>query len=395
MHASTSAISFDNTEIAFRHKSNGELRKAAFLFSMMNNNLITQFGTRITPWAMKVGLPINGLVRSTIFSQFCGGETLSDCYATAEKLATHRVQTILDYGVEGLEAEERFDSNVNEMLRAIETAKSSGHIPFVSMKVTGYARFDLLEKVQAGLGMSTAEEAEWLRVKERVNTICAAASIAGIGVMIDAEETWIQQPVDDLSMEMMRHYNKHHPVVYNTAQLYRVDRLAFLEEAIAEARHGQFIYAIKLVRGAYMERERRRAQEMNYPSPIQPDKEASDRDFDAAVALCFEHLDQVSVCIATHNEKSSLYGTQLAEKKGIAPSHPHLHFSQLYGMSDNITFNLANSGFNVSKYVPYGPVKDVVPYLMRRAKENTSVGGMSSRELSLIKKEVKRRKGNR
>jgi proline dehydrogenase len=387
-------ISFDNTEIAFRHKNDGELRKAAFLFSMMNNNLITKYGTRLTPWAMKVGFPIGGIVKATIFSQFCGGETLDECAITAEKLASHHVNTILDYGVEGEEAESRFDENVQEILRAIATAKSSGHIPFVSMKVTGYARFALLEKVHAKGILSGEEKAEWDRLVRRVAAICKAASESGTGVMIDAEETWIQQPVDDLSMEMMRVYNQQRPVVYNTAQLYRTDRLSFLKEAIAESKRGSFIYAIKLVRGAYMERERRRANDMGYPSPIQPNKEASDRDFNAAVELCFEHIDHVSQCIATHNEYSSLYGTQLAVKKGIAPSHPHLHFSQLFGMSDNITFNLANAGYNVTKYVPYGPVKEVVPYLMRRAKENTSVGGMSSRELGLIRTEVMRRRGS-
>ena len=392
MDATSPAISFDNTEIAFRHKNAADLRKAAFLFTMMNNNFVTKYGTRLTPWAMRIGLPIGGIVKATIFSQFCGGETLDECAVTAEKLSAYHVNTILDYGVEGEEAESRFDENVKEMLRAVATAKSSGHIPFVSMKVTGYARFALLEKVHAKDTLTNEEKAEWERVVQRVDTICKAANDAGIGVMIDAEETWIQQPVDDVSMEMMRVYNKQRPVVYNTAQLYRNDRLSFLKDAIAEAKRGGFIYAIKLVRGAYMERERRRAAEKGYPSPIQPNKEASDKDFNAAVELCFENIDHVSQCIATHNEYSSLYGTQLAEKKGIAPSHPHLHFSQLFGMSDNITFNLANAGYNVTKYVPYGPVKEVVPYLMRRAKENTSVGGMSSRELGLIRKEVKRRK---
>ncbi|MBX7107017.1 MAG: proline dehydrogenase family protein [Chitinophagales bacterium] len=388
----TTALSFENTEIAFSYKSDKELKKSYWLFSLMNQNWLVKIGTRATPLAFKMHLPIHGLVKSTIFEHFCGGETLSECSAVTGKLSAFHVETILDYGVESKETDEEFDIAVGEFLKAIAYARENSHIPFISIKITGIAAFGLLEKLHAGAGLSDAETLAWNRVKGRIHKICKAAHDAGIGVMMDAEETWIQQPVDDLAMEMMSFYNKEKAIVYNTLQMYRVDRLQFLRDSLEKAKAGNFVYALKLVRGAYMGRERRRAAEMNYLSPIQPDKAASDRDFDAAVRYCLDHVDFVSCCVASHNENSALQAAVYASEKGITPSHPHLHFSQLYGMSDNITFNLAHAGYNVTKYVPYGPVKDVVPYLMRRAQENTSVAGATSRELLLLRKEMKRRK---
>jgi len=384
--------SFENTEIAFAYKSDTELNRASWLFSLMNSNLLVKAGTRLTPLGFRLGFPIKGIVKSTIFAQFCGGETMDECAATTEKLANHHVDTILDYGVEGKETEEQFEKTVAEISRAVEFAGKNKHIPFVSLKVTGIARFALLEKIHAKENLSGEENKEWTAVKDRLSRLCKTVSANGIGIMIDAEETWIQYPVDELAMEMMSTFNRERPVVYNTAQLYRTDRLQFVKDSIDKAKNGNFILGLKLVRGAYMEKERKRALEKNYPSPIQPDKNSTDRDYDLAVEACMGSIDRVSFCIGSHNEKSNMLGAELANKKGIPASHPHLHFSQLYGMSDNITFNLAHEGFNVSKYVPYGPVKDVVPYLMRRAQENTSVGGMSSRELMLIRKEKQRRK---
>ncbi len=392
MDVVTEKLSFDNTEIAFAYKKTNELKKAAFLFSFINSNLITSLGTRLTPIAFKFGLPIKGLVRATIFSQFCGGETLEECSATTKKLFDFGVETILDYGVEAKETDEEFEKTARQIEDAIAFAAYNRNVPFVSIKVTGIAPFALLEKLQAQSELTSDEKRAWNKVKDRMHSVCRCAHDASIGLMIDAEETWIQDPVDELAREMMLAFNKEQAIVYNTVQLYRTDRLAFLRKSFEEACKGNFIHGIKLVRGAYMEKERRRANQNKYQAPIQPDKHATDRDYNSAVEFCMEHIDRISFCIASHNEYSNLFGAELAAKQGIEPGHPHLHFSQLYGMSDNITFNLANAGYHTSKYVPYGPVHDVVPYLMRRAQENTSVGGMSSRELNLIRKELKRRK---
>jgi proline dehydrogenase len=375
----------------------------------MGKPWLVKLGTRLAPWSLRIGLPIKGLIRNTIFSQFVGGETLDQTARVAQKLGEYHVQVILDYGVEGKEGEENFDHACEEFIRVINYASSQTNIPFMSVKVTGFARFALLEKLDALIHtsdgnslvkrynyalqqLSFEELNEWNRVFARMRRICDAAHQKNIGVMIDAEETWIQDPVDALTMLMMDEYNKVKIVLYNTVQLYRHDRLDFLKKMYEAAVARNFILGVKPVRGAYMEKERKRAEEKNYPSPIQPNKNATDRDYDEAIRFCIDHIERIAVIVATHNEKSNLLATQLLEEKSLQPDHPHIHFSQLYGMSDNITFNLAAAGCNVSKYLPFGPIKDVVPYLMRRAQENTSVKGQTGRELSLIKKELKRRK---
>lgn len=385
-------LSFDDTAIAFSYKSDSELRKANLLFGMMNNNALVKFGTSLTPLAFKWHLPINGIVRGTIYSQFCGGETVRECKAAIDKLAKFNVKTILDYGVEGYETEENFEVNLQEMLHAIAFAKEDGNIPFASIKVTGYARFALLEKIERGEMLNDQEKEEWQKAKLRVREACASAKANGISLMIDAEESWIQKTVDDMTNELMSAFNKEKAVVQNTYQLYRHDRLAYLKESVAMAESGNYILGAKLVRGAYMEKERRRAIQMNYESPIQPDKKSTDDAFNDAIRFCLDNIERVCLCVASHNENSNGLATDLAKQKNIPANHPHLHFSQLYGMSDNLTFNLAAAGYNASKYLPYGPVKDVVPYLMRRAKENTSVSGQTGRELSLLRKEMRRRK---
>jgi proline dehydrogenase len=399
------AVSFDNTENAFAYKSDKELKKAHFLFSSMGYQVLVQLGTRLTPWAIKVGLPIKNLIRSTIFEQFVGGETLEETAYVAAKLKQFNVQVILDYGVEGKEGEENFDHATEEFIKVITYAATQPNIPFMSVKVTGIARFSLLEKLDAAATnksgfegkvheevLSTAEKAEWQRVVDRIVRICETAEAKGIGVLIDAEESWIQDPVDALTMQMMERFNRKKTVIYNTIQLYRHDRLQFLKDSFAVAQLKGFVLGAKLVRGAYMEKERKRAAAMNYPSPIQPNKNATDRDYNAALEFCIDYLTHIALIVASHNEYSNLYTTELLDKKGIPHNHPHVHFSQLYGMSDNITFNLAKSSFRVSKYLPFGPIGDVIPYLMRRAQENSSVSGQTGRELGLIKKEVERRK---
>lgn len=399
------AISFDNTEYAFAYKTDQELKKASFLFSSMGNQSLVKLGTRFTPWAIRVGLPVKGLIRNTIFKQFVGGETLEETARVADKLEQFDVQVILDYGVEGKEGEENFDHACEEFIRVINYAATQHNMPFMSIKVTGFARFGLLEKLDAAATgksgyegrvhtevLNEEEKAEWQRVVNRMHRIISTAAAKNIGVLVDAEETWIQDPVDALTMQMMELYNLENVTVFNTIQLYRHDRLAFLKDSFNQAVQKRFILGAKLVRGAYMEKERRRAEEMGYPSPIQPSKEASDRDYNSGVAFCIEHLDRISLIVASHNEYSNLRAAELLDQKGLPHNHPHIHFSQLYGMSDNITFNLAKAGLSVSKYLPFGPIHDVIPYLMRRAQENSSVSGQTGRELGLIKKELKRRK---
>lgn len=397
-------ISFDNTEVAFAYKSDKDLKKAGFLFSSMGNPLLVKLGIAVTPWAIHSGLPVKGLIRKTIFKQFVGGETLQETARVADELEKYGVQVILDYGVEGKDGEENFEHACEEFIKVINYAGTQHNMPFMSVKVTGIARFGLLEKldaaatVQSGYQgivhtgiLSNEEREEWQRVVNRIERIVSAASEKNIGVLIDAEDSWIQDPVDALTMQMMEKYNREKVVIYNTAQLYRHDRLEFVKKSHEEAVHGGFLLGMKLVRGAYMEKERNRAAEKNYPSPIQPDKESTDRDYNLSVKYCIENLDRISVIIASHNDYSNLYGVEMLEARDLPLNHPHVHFSQLYGMSDNITFNLAKAGCSVSKYLPFGPIGDVVPYLMRRAEENSSVAGQTGKELALIRKEMKRR----
>ena len=403
MTPSPPEISFDNTEYAFAYKSNKALRKARFLFLSMGYSWLVKLGTAITPWAIRSGLPVNGLIRGTIFEQFVGGETLEETSKVADKLEKFNVNVILDYGVEGKNGEENFNHACEEFIRVIEYAATQPNIPFMSIKVTGFARFGLLEKLDQASGhrsgvegkiildvLDDDEKKEWERVKVRIEKIIASAALHKVGVLIDAEETWIQDPVDALAMQMMERYNTANVVVYNTIQLYRHDRLQFLKDSLFHAHQKNFILGEKLVRGAYMEKERNRAKEMDYPSPIQPDKQSCDNDYNAAIKFSIDNIEKIAVIIASHNEFSNLYATQLLDKNGLPHNH-HIHFSQLYGMSDNITFNLAKAGCSVSKYLPFGPIKDVIPYLMRRAEENSAVSGHTGRELALIRKEIKRR----
>jgi len=400
-------ISFENTQIAFEYKSDKELKKAKFLFSTMAKSLLVKLGTKITPLLIKAKFPINGLIRKTIFTQFVGGESLEETSEIVKKLDPFHVQIILDYGVEGKEGEENFDHATEEFIRVIKYAASEPHVPFVSVKLTGLARFSLLEKLQASSDyagivngivsikdLNDDENREWQKVINRLEKICIAATESDTGVLIDAEESWIQKPVDGLTMQMMRNFNIKKPVVYNTVQLYRHDRLQFLKDSYESSKRNNHLLGIKPVRGAYMEKERKRASALNYPSPIQPDKEHTDADYNKALKFCIEHIDNIFMIVASHNEESNLLVTTLMQQSGINANNDHILFSQLYGMSDNITFNLAKAGFNASKYLPFGPIKDVIPYLMRRAQENSSVSGQTGRELGLIKQELLRRKNS-
>lgn len=383
---------FNNTEIAFEYRSDKELKKARFLFSSMGSPALTKIGMQLTKIAIAWNLPVKGLIRRTLFDQFCGGETMEEAAKTAAMLGKYGIDTILDYGVEGKESEEDFDRAVPEFVKAVKYAASGKNIPFISLKVTGFAAFALLEKIHAGQPLTETENESWRKVYGRIDEICKVASQNNIMVLIDAEESWIQQPVDDLADAMMERYNKGKATVFNTFQMYRHDRLVFLQQSYEFAKSKGFVLGAKLVRGAYMEKERTRAAEKGYTSPIQPDKAATDKDFDAGVTFCLEHLDNLALFIGTHNEASCLKAAAYMQEHGIPANTNRVWFSQLFGMSDNISFNLAHEGFHVAKYLPYGPVKDVLPYLMRRAQENTSVAGQTGRELSLLNKEIERRK---
>ena len=385
-------LDFQDTKTAFADKSNEELKEKYRLFKVMNSSFLTELGTKATEFAFALGLPIKGLVKSTIFEQFCGGETIEECQSTIEKLGQSNIGTILDYAVEGKSEEAVFEQTKNEIYRNITRAKEDPLIPFAVFKVTGIAPFDLLEKVGCQKELFKQETEEWEKVGKRVEELCEYAHSIDQPVFIDAEESWIQDAIDCMATEMMERFNKEKPIVFNTIQLYRHDRLQFLKDSHAQAIEKGYIYAVKLVRGAYMEKERERAAEMGYESPIHTDKASTDRDFDAAVEYCLENIDEIAFVAGTHNEKSTQLLVRKMEEKGVSHDHPHVFFSQLYGMSDNLSYVLAANKYNVSKYVPYGPVKDAVPYLIRRARENTAVMGQMSRELELIRKELERRK---
>jgi len=392
--SSTPLLDFDNTEIAFSHLTDSELRKTAWLFRLMSKPWLVKFGSGPTLWAVENNLPfVERIVRNTVFEQFVGGATLLDSQPNTERLADQNVLTILDYGAEGKESETDFNYTMNENLRAIDFASRSKHIPVVSTKVTGLARFGLLERIQSAKTLTRDELNEYRNVLKRIDAICYHAAQKGVSVFIDAEDSWIQDTIDHLVWLMMRRYNRKRVVVYNTFQMYRTDRLRFLVESFDRAREAGFLLGAKLVRGAYMEKERQRAAEMGYPDPINPDKNTTDDHYNTGVRFCLDHLEHIALCNASHNAASALLQAELMEKKGIARNHPHALFSQLFGMSDNVTFNLARAGFRVGKYVPYGQVRDVIPYLIRRAQENTSVTGDVGRELALVEKEMKRRFG--
>lgn len=386
-------VDFSNTENAFAHLSDKELKKSAWLFSMMNRAWLVKIGSKVGLWAVENNLPLaETIVRETIFNQFCGGTTLLDSQPSIDRLAQFNTLTILDYGAEAKENELDFNHTMNENIRAIDFASRSSSIPVVSSKITGLARFGLLENIQQKQTLSRDELVEYRNVLKRLDAICYHAANKNIAVFFDAEESWIQDAIDHLVWLMMKRYNTERVVVYNTFQMYRKDRLHFLTESYDRARRDGFLLGAKLVRGAYMEKEGARAQEMGYPNPINPDKQSTDDHYNTALRFCLDHLDTLAVCNASHNAESNMLMVELMQKKGIQANHPNTMFSQLYGMSDNLTFNLAKAGFRVSKYVPYGQVSEVIPYLIRRAQENTSVTGDAGREYALVMQEMQRRK---
>ena len=383
---------FDNTEVAFSLKSDSELERAYFLFRLIKSEPLVKMGTAVTKFALKSSLPVEGLIRSTVFDHFCGGINEKDCMPMIDRMFEKGVYSVLDYSVEGKEEEEQFDLALQKTLTIIDFVDEKEAIPFAVFKPTGFGRFALYQKVSEGKTLSAAEADEWQKVVDRYERAAKACYNKGIGLLVDAEETWMQKAADDLVERLMETYNKEKVVVFGTLQLYCHDRYAYLKDLHRRAKEKGYKIGMKLVRGAYMEKERERAEEMNYEDPICRDKRSTDENFNRVLRYMFENLDDMAIFCGTHNEESSYLLMELIESSGYSKNDPRLWFGQLFGMSDNISFNLANQGFNVAKYLPFGPVKDVMPYLIRRAEENTSVAGQTNRELDLIAKERKRRK---
>ncbi len=386
-------LNFNDTKVAFKIKSNTDLKRAYWLFRIIGSPAVVKIGKFLMIIALKLRLPVNFIVKRTIFKQFCGGETISECDKTIQELGTHQIGTILDYSVEGKMREDDFDQTAKIIIQTIEKAASEKSIPFAVFKITGISKFSLLEKAsEKKEPLTSLEEKRLNQVKYRINEICCKAKQMGVPVFIDAEESWVQDIIDQWAFEMMLLYNKEKCIVYNTIQMYRHDRLEYLKTCFSKAKEANISYGVKLVRGAYMEKERLRAEEMGYPSPIQPDKKSCDIDYDLALDYILDKINYFSLVAGTHNEGSSLKLALSIMERNISKDDSRIYFAQLLGMSDHISFNLAHHKFNVAKYVPFGPVKEVMPYLLRRADENTSVAGQTSRELSLIKKELKERK---
>ncbi|RZK24232.1 MAG: proline dehydrogenase [Hymenobacter sp.] len=389
------SVSFDDTRIAFESKSDGELRKMYALFAAMNNGSLVKAGGGLMKTALKFSLPgTKFLIKHSIFKQFCGGETIEECKPAIAELGRYRIGTILDYSVEGTGNDRSFDHTRDELLATIALAATTPNIPFSVFKVTGLMPTALLEKVQAGTALTEAEKAAFERGRQRLDALCASAHQHGVRLFVDAEESWFQQTIDDLAEAMMRRYNQERAIVWNTYQLYRHDRLEALQAAHDRAVQHDYYLGVKLVRGAYMEKEARTAQQRGYQNPINPTKQATDNLYNESLRYCVQHVERISLCAGTHNEASSLLLTQLMQQAGLAPGDDRVWFAQLYGMSDNLSYNLAHAGYHTAKYVPYGPVEAVMPYLLRRADENTAIAGQSSREFLLLQRELHRRKSH-
>lgn len=392
MHSTGFQLDFKDTEVAFSSKSDQELKSMSKLFGMMNKAWLVKIGAPIGLAAFKYNIPFTeSIVLNTIFPQFCGGRTLLECEPSIQELANFNIFTVLDYGAEGKETEKDFNLTMNETIRAIDFAYRNDYISVISTKLSGLSKNKLLEKLSRNGTLTTKEEHEYEALMKRIDVICNRAEEKNVCIFIDAEESWIQPAIDQIVDKMMSRYNRRSAIIYNTFQMYRHDRLDFLKKSHQKASKGNYILGAKLVRGAYMDKERQRALEKGIPSPINKDKASTDKNYNSALEYCVANYEEIASSNSSHNDYSNMLQAELIQKKGIPKNHPHLHFCQLYGMSDNITFNLAKAGYHVAKYMPYGPVRDVIPYLIRRTQENTAVTGDMSREYKLIQEEIKRR----
>lgn len=385
-------LSFDCTEVAFRGKSDAELGRAVLLFRLLSNPFLVNVGGRFSSACLKLGLPVKGLIKTTVFNQFVGGETRESSLAKIDWLAERHVRSILDYSVEGKKDDQGFEETTNEILECIATAANNPSIPLAVFKISGLATQDVLIRQSEN---PEEEDVEWNKLKGRLNRIFQEASNRDVPIMVDAEESWLQPAIDRLVEQAFREFNKKKAIVYTTLQLYRTDRLHYLHQLWKLGHEQAFFPGVKLVRGAYMEKERNRAAHLGYPDPIQISKEDTDRDFNQALEFVVDNLGNGALVLGTHNEDSCLRLVNRMKELGVPNSDQRIYFSQLLGMSDHISFNLAEAGYNVAKYVPYGPVAELLPYLQRRASENTSVQGQTGRELSLLYAEFKRRKGQK
>lgn len=382
---------FDNTETAFKLKSDSELERAYFLFKMIANEPLVRIGTAATKFALNIHLPVEGLIRSTVFDHFCGGINEKDSMSTVDKLEEEGVYSVLDFSVEGKEDEAQFDAAMQKVIELTHFAKDKSSMPFSVFKPTGFGRLKIYQKITENIQLSDEEEVEWKNIETRFDKVCKAAYECNVTLLIDSEETWMQGAADYLCEKMMEKYNKERPVVFNTLQCYRWDRLEYLQKAHHDAKTKGYKLGYKIVRGAYLEKENERAEEMGYRTPMCDNKTVTDDNFNAIMTYIFDNIEDISLFIGTHNESSSYLAMEIMETRSIAKNDHRIWFGQLYGMSDHITYNLAKEGYNVAKYIPFGPVSEVMPYLIRRAEENTSVAGQTSRELALLKKEKKRR----
>jgi proline dehydrogenase len=383
---------FDNTQTAFKLKSDSELERAYFLFKMISKEPLVKIGTVATKVALNLNLPVEGLIRSTVFDHFCGGVNEKDCMGVVDNLYSAKVSSVLDYSVEGKQEKAQFDATMQKVLELTEFAKNKDAMPFSVFKPTGFGRFEIWRKLSENEPLTTQEKGEWEAIQDRYETVCKTAHSCDISLLIDGEESWMQDAADDLCQAMMAKYNTEKAIVFNTLQCYRWDRLDYLKQQHEKAVAGNYKLGFKVVRGAYMEKENTRAQEKGYPTPICESKQATDAHFNAVMEYILDNLEDISLFIGTHNEESSYMALERLKSKGLQKNDTRVWFGQLYGMSDHISYNLAAQGYNVAKYIPFGPVKDVMPYLIRRAEENTSVAGQTSRELTLLKKEKTRRK---
>lgn len=386
-------VKFDDTSKAFAHLNDGDLRFNYWIFRLMNSPILNGISTSLAELAMKISLPVSWAAKPTVFRVFCGGETIDESLEVVKKLGQNNVGAILDYSVEGQESETEFAKTEQELIRIVSIAKDNDHIPVTCMKVSGIASNRLLERLSSGADSTDPERVLSAMLHKRIERICQANFDAGVPVYVDAEESWIQPAIDRLVESMMAKFNKDKAIVFQTVQMFRHDRLAYYQDLIEKARIGSFKIGMKIVRGAYLDKENKRAEEQGYATPIQPNKDATDEAYNAALKLSVDNIDWVEFCAGTHNEYSSQFLANLMKEKGLQNDHPNIYFSQLYGMSDYMSFNLAASGYNVSKYLPYGPVKFTLPYLIRRAKENTAIAGQMGKEFSMILKEQSRRKG--
>lgn len=385
-------LTLENTEVAYAHKSDWEMRKAYGLFQLFSHKALVDIGGWATKTALKWHLPVQPVIRHTVYEQFVGGTTLRELNRTVKSLAEHNVHAILDWGGEGKTGDNEFDSTLKNHLQTLDYVSNIDRVKLIAVKVTGLGRFKLLAKLHAGETLSESEQREYTKLKDRMWQLCSKAAESNTAIFFDAEETWIQQPIDDMLHELMMQFNKKQALVYNTYQVYLKDRSTVLKKHLEQAKANGYVLGVKMVRGAYMEKERERAYRKGYASPIHENKAAVDADYNATIDYCLDNLGDLSLCAATHNEESTLYLANQIEARSIARNNPHVFFSQLYGMGDHITFNLAQAGYTATKLIPYGPVTDVVPYLVRRAQENSSVSGQVGRELTMITKEMKRRR---